>query len=130
MQPNARDPSTLGLEETSRRNQEVEVCIELQVSTESVRNNDDEHSDAVLHFYPLLNHVSAKNWQVVEEMAVSFEETPELPWHRKDDSCVRNVRKRCLLLFQPKKRGSIPATGAESRFAPVVAPLFFSVRGV
>lgn len=46
----------------------MQVSIKFQVATKGVRNDDDEHGNAIFHFYPLLNSVSTKHWQVVEEM--------------------------------------------------------------
>ncbi len=108
----------------------MKVGIELQVSTEGVRNNHDQCPDAISSLYPLLNHPSAKDWQIVQKMPVSFENLPELAWHRKHDARIRNVRQRRLLLFQPVKRGTITTTRTKSRFAPVVTTLLFSVRGI
>ena len=106
------------------------MSIEFQVSAKGVRNDNDEHGNAIFHIYPLLNYLSTERWQVVEEMAVSFEDTPKLSGHRKDDSRIGNVRKHRLLIFEPEKCSPISATGAESRFAPVVATFFFIVGGV
>jgi hypothetical protein len=78
----------------------------------------------------LLNHTGAEDWQIVKEMAVSFENGPELAWHRQDEACIRDVEQGRLLLFQPVKCAAVTATGTESRFAPVIATLLISVRGI
>lgn len=79
----------------------MQVSIEFQVAAKGMRNDNDEHGNAIFHIYPLLNYVSTKHWQVVEEMAVSFEDAPKLSGHRKNDSRIGNVGKHCLLIFQP-----------------------------
>jgi hypothetical protein len=79
----------------------VQVSIEFKVAAKSVWNDDHEHANTIFHSYPLLNHVSTKHWQVMQQMAVSFEDAPKLSGHRKNDSRIGNVRKRRLLIFQP-----------------------------
>jgi len=54
----------------------VKVTIEFQVSSEGVRNDHHEDADAILDFYPLLNHTGAQIRQVVEKMTVSSENAP------------------------------------------------------
>jgi len=66
----------------------MQVSIKFQVAAKSVRHDDDEHSNAILHVYPLLNHINTKHWQVVEEMAIPLEDAPKLSGHRKDDACI------------------------------------------
>jgi hypothetical protein len=79
----------------------MQVRVEFQVAAKGVRNDHDEHRHAIFHIYPLLNYVRPKRWQVVEEVAVSFEDIPKLSGHGKDDSRIGNVRKGRLLIIQP-----------------------------
>jgi hypothetical protein len=108
----------------------MQVGIKFQVTAKSVRDDDDKHSNAELPVYPLLDDVSTKCWQVIDEVAVALEDAPKLSGHCKDDACVGNVRKDCLLIFQPVECGPIPTTGAESRFASVVTTFFLTARGI
>src|ERR1035441_795939 len=66
----------------------------------------------------------------MEKMSVCLTNIPQLSGHRKDDSRVGNVGKRRLLILQPFKGSPVSATGAESRFAPVVATFFFVIGGI
>ena len=49
------DPASFRLLQTSSRDQNVEMSIEIQMPAETVRHYDEQHPNTVLSFYPLLN---------------------------------------------------------------------------
>jgi hypothetical protein len=79
-----RNPAAIRFVKTTRRHHQVDMAIELQISTKSVRHGHDERSSPIFHGDPLLNYTSGENWQVVKKMAVAFENRPEFARHGKD----------------------------------------------
>ncbi len=72
---------------------------------------------------------TARIWQIVQEMAVLLEYSPQHIWHGKYDSSKRNVGQVAPLLPLPLNCGAVSATRTWSSFAGVRNDLLLGIRG-
>src|ERR1022692_3932521 len=63
-------------------------------------------------------------------MPVLLEDWPKNVWHRKHDTCIRDVGETCPLLSLPELGGSMTATRTSSRLAGVVNEFLLGFRGI
>jgi hypothetical protein len=70
-----RTPAAGVLIEPSLADEHMQMAIEVQMTAERVRNNDDQALNTVTPLCPPLQHMRTKSWHVVHEDACSAETT-------------------------------------------------------
>src|SRR5712692_9789801 len=98
--------------------------------TKGMRHHKEQHAGTVLKFDPSLDHGGSKCRQIVQQVAIDLKNGPELLWHRKTDSEVRNVRQASSYLVLPYQPGAVSTYWTGPRFAGVEDELFFGCRRI
>ena len=112
VEPQRGNPATFRLLQAASRNHNVKMRVEIQVSSERMRHDQNEHPDTIGGFHPLLDHRCRECWQVMEKSAILAKNWPQYIGHCKADTGIGNIRKGGPLVALPEQRSPLPTTRA------------------
>jgi hypothetical protein len=71
-----RNPAAIRFSQAARRNQRMQMRIEVQTATEGVRHHHNESPNTVPDFQILLYNCASEGGQIVEKMAILLKDRP------------------------------------------------------
>jgi hypothetical protein len=79
----------------------MQMCVEIEMSTESVLDHHNQGSDLVHLLHPLLYDFSGKRRQIVQEKPVLLKNGPKNLGHGQNNACIRDIRELGPLVTLP-----------------------------